>query len=486
MRRDSKDKNVEGVICLEKKEKRYLKYGINLLIATLIMGAILIMPVDLGLTREAVKYLAVLAAMVFMLISGVFDEHVVILATLAACVVLGVASFSTIFSAYSGTTMWMVLTILPITVVIQKSGLMNRIALCLLNIFPSSYKWQLFSLSLSSMLINPLIPSTTAKSSLLASLTASVAEKMKLEKQSKPLTGIFLSVFINGPSMGHIFLSGSVQALLVVGMMPEDMAARFSWMGWLVAASVWAMIAFLMIYVVLLLLYRPEKPVSLTKSEINQMIREMGKMSGTEKLTAGLMILTLAGWITKSWTGIPECIFAIVTYAVLHTVGAISKKEFRSDVPWDVWVYVGGIVCVANLFTTLSIDMWLADTMAPLVKIITCNPIVYIIALVLIVYLCRVFIVSSIATVTIFYVVFAMTAYQLLGINPFITGFLIIGASKSWPTEYTNTNYVTAEAIIGKDSVKFKDAQLMSHLYIVITIVAAIMSIPFWKIAGLM
>ena len=87
---------------------------------------------------------------------------------------------------------------------------------------------------------------------------------------------------------------------------------------------------------------------------------------------------------------------------------------------------------------------------------------------------------------TIFYVVFAMTAYQLLGINPFITGFLIIGASKSWPTEYTNTNYVTAEAIIGKDSVKFKDAQLMSHLYIVITIVAAIMSIPFWKIAGLM
>lgn len=486
MRRDSKDKNVEGVICLEKKEKRYLKYGINLLIATLIMGAILIMPVDLGLTREAVKYLAVLAAMVFMLISGVFDEHVVILATLAACVVLGVASFSTIFSAYSGTTMWMVLTILPITVVIQKSGLMNRIALCLLNIFPSSYKWQLFSLSLSSMLINPLIPSTTAKSSLLASLTASVAEKMKLEKQSKPLTGIFLSVFINGPSMGHIFLSGSVQALLVVGMMPEEIASRFSWMGWLVAASVWAVIAFLMIYVVLLLLYRPEKPVSLTKSEINQMIREMGKMSGTEKLTAGLMILTLAGWITKSWTGIPECIFAIVTYAVLHTVGAISKKEFRSDVPWDVWVYVGGIVCVANLFTTLSIDTWLADTMAPLVKIITCNPIVYIIALVLIVYLCRVFIVSSIATVTIFYVVFAMTAYQLLGINPFITGFLIIGASKSWPTEYTNTNYVTAEAIIGKDSVKFKDAQLMSHLYIVITIVAAIMSIPFWKIAGLM
>lgn len=470
----------------KQKEISYMKYGLNLLIAVLILGTILLLPIEFGLAREAVEYLAILAAMVFMLITGVFDEHVVILATLALCVVLKVASFSTIFSAYSGTTMWMVLTILPITVVIEKSGLMNRIALYLLKIFPNSYKWQLFSLSLSSMVISPLIPSTTAKSSLLASLTAAIAEKMKLEKRSKPLTGIFLAVFINGPSMGHIFLSGSVQALLVVGMMPEEMAVRFSWIGWLAAASVWAVVAFLLIYVILLLLYHPEQPVSLTKEEINQMLEDMGSISGTEKLTAVLMIGTLIGWITKSWTGIPECIFAIVTYAVLYTAGAISKKEFRADVPWDVWVYVGGIVCVANLFTTLEIDVWLAGVMEPMVKIITCNSIVYIIALVLIVYVFRVFIVSSIATVTIFYVVFATTAYQLLGISPFITGFLIIGASKSWPTEYTNTNYVTAEAIVGKDAVRFKDAQVMSHIYILITIVAAIVSIPFWKLIGLM
>ena len=468
------------------RNSSYGKYLVNLGIAVLIMAAVLFLPFDLGLEREAVKYLAVLVSMVFMLITGVFDEHIVILATLAMCVILNVSSFQTIFSAYSGTTMWMVLTILPITVVIQKSGLMNRIALYLLKAFPCSYKWQLFALSLSSMVVSPLIPSTTAKSSLLASLTASVAEKMKLEKQSKPLTGIFLAVFINGPSMGHIFLSGSVQALLVVGMMPEDMANRFSWIGWLASASVWAVIAFILIYFTLLLLYHPSEEVSLTKDEIRQMIDEMGPMSSTEKLTATLMILTLIGWITKTWTNIPECIFAIFTYAILYTTGCISKQEFRKDVPWDIWVYVGGIVCVANLFTTLGIDVWLAEVMEPLVKIITCNPVVYIAALVLIVYAFRVFIVSSIATVTIFYVVFATTAYQLLGISPFITGFLIIGASKSWPTEYTNTNYVTAEAIVGKESVNFKDAQLMSHLYIVITIVAAVASIPFWKLIGLM
>ena len=470
--------NIRGSVCA--------KYILNLVIAAAIMAAILMAPFGTGLEREAVKYLSVLAAMVFMLISGVFDEHIVILASLAACVILKVASFSTIFSAYSGTTMWMVLTILPITVVIQKSGLMNRIALYLLKMVPCSYKWQLFALSLSSMVISPLIPSTTAKSGLLASLIASVADKMKLEKQSRPLTGIFLAVFINGPSMGHIFLSGSVQALLVVGMMPEEMAARFSWFGWLAAASVWAVTAFFLIYAALLLLYRPEKPVSLTKEDIGQMIAEMGEMSRAEKLTAVLMLATLAGWITKSWTGIPECVFAIFTYAVLYTSGNITKKEFRAEVPWDVWIYVGGIVCIASLFTTLGIDVWLAGVMEPLVRIITCDPVVYIAALVLIVYAFRVFIVSSIATVTIFYVVFAASAYQLLGISPFITGFLIIGASKSWPTEYTNTNYVTAEAIVGKESIRFRDAGIMSHIYILIMIIAAIVSIPFWKMIGLM
>lgn len=470
----------------EQSKSLYTKYIFNIVIAAVLMIVVMKLPFDLGLSSAAQNYLAVLVAMVFMLISGVFDEHVVLLLTLSMCVLLNIASFSTIFSAFSGTTMWMVLSILPITVVISKSGLMNRIALYLLEIFPCSYKWQLFALSLSSMIISPLIPSTTAKSSLLASLVESVAKQMKLEKKSKPLTGIFLSVFINGPSMGHIFLSGSVQALLVVGMMPEDMAGKFSWMGWLAAGSVWAVIAFFMIYFLLLAIFGPKEEISLTKSDINKMLNDMGPMSGVEKETAILMIFTLIGWITKDIHGIPECVFAIITYSILFTTGAIDKKEFRSKVPWDVWIYVGGIVCVASLFTTLGIDVWLASVMEPVVKLITCNSIVYITALVLIVYAFRVFIVSSIATVTIFYVVFASTAFQLLGISPFITGFLIIGASKSWPTEYTNTNYVTAEAIVGKDAIPFKDAQLMSHLYIVVTIIAAILSIPFWKIIGLM
>lgn len=468
------------------KENVYLKYIINIAGAAMLIAIITFFPFETGLSKEAQSYLGILAAMVFMLISGVFDEHIVLLMTLSMCVLFKVASFSTIFSAYSGTTMWMVLSILPITVVISKCGLMNRIALYLLKIFPCSYKWQLLALSLSSMIISPLIPSTTAKSSLLASLVASVSEQMKLEKKSKPLTGIFLAVFINGPSMGHIFLSGSVQALLVVGMMPDTMAAGFSWLGWLAAASVWAVIAFALIYIILLFLYSPKESVSLTNKDIDRMLEEMGPMSWVEKQTAILMVFTLIGWITKSWHNIPECVFAIITYSILFTFGAINKDEFRSKVPWDVWIYVGGIVCVANLFTTLGIDIWLAGVMEPVVRLITCNSVVYLVCLVLIVYVFRVFIVSSIATVTIFYVVFAATAYQILGISPFITGFLIIGASKSWPTEYTNTNYVTAEVIVGKDAVDFKESRRMSHLYIVVTIVAAVLSIPFWKMMGLM
>ncbi len=458
----------------------------NLAFAAIIALLFIEIPVELGISIQAKEYIGLLIAMVFMLITGVFDEHIVILLVLSVCVILNIAPFSTVFSAFSGTTMWMVLTILPITVVIKKSGLMNRIALYLLKLFPCSYKWQLLALSLSSMVLNPLIPSTTAKSGLLASLTASVAEKMSLEKKSKPLTGLFLAVFINGPSLGHIFLSGSVQALLVVGMMPEKIADNFSWTGWFIASLVWAIAAFILVYIVLLILYSPKESIGLTKSALNSMINDLGPMSQTEKITGILMVFTLIGWITKNYTGIPECIFAIIVYAFLHTVGAISNQEFRSEIPWDIWIYVGGIVCIASLFTVLEIDVWLAAVMEPIVRLITHNAIIYLIGLVIIVYLFRIFIVSSIATVTIFYVVFASTAYNLLGISPFITGFLIIAASKSWPTEYTNTNFVTAQAIMGKDAVDFKEAQRMSHVFIAITILAAIISIPYWKIIGLM
>ena len=82
------------------KENNGIKYAVNLGIAAIIMALILFLPTDLGLAREAVEYLAILAAMVFMLITGVFDEHIVILATLAMCVIMKVASFSTIFFGF--------------------------------------------------------------------------------------------------------------------------------------------------------------------------------------------------------------------------------------------------------------------------------------------------------------------------------------------------------------------------------------------------
>lgn len=468
------------------RESQYLKYIINLIVAVMVILLIAKLPFDTGLTSQAQNYLGILAAMIFMLISGVFDEHIIIMLTLVVCVLMNITSFSSVFSAFSGSTVWLLVGILPVTAVIIKSGLMNRISLYLLKIFPCSYKWQLLALSISALFVNPLIPSTTAKSSLIATLAASVSKQMKLEKKSKPMAGIFLSLFVNGPSLGHIFLSGSVQAIMVVGMMPEKMAAQFSWIGWLVASSVWALVAFVLIYFAILLIYGPKEPISLTKDDIQQMIYELGPITKIEKQVMVILIITLIGWVTKSIHNIPECVFAVLAYCTLFCLGAIDKKEFRGNVQWDVLIYVGGIICVANLFTTLGIDVWLADVMTPIVSLITCNSIVYIICLVLIVYVFRVFIVSSIATVTIFYVVFAQTAYLNLGISPFITGMLIIGASKSWPTKFTNSNYIAAEAIMGEDALNFKHIQLMSHMYILITIVAAIISIPFWKTAGLM
>lgn len=468
------------------KESQYFKLILNLIVAALVILVIVKLPFDTGLTVQAQNYLGILAAMIFMLISGVFDEHIIIMITLLMCVLLNVASFSSVFSAFSGSTVWLLVGILPVTAVIIKSGLMNRISLYLLKIFPCSYKWQLLALSISALFVNPLIPSTTAKSSLIGTLANAISDQMKLQKKSKPLAGIFLSLFVNGPSLGHIFLSGSVQAIMVVGMMPEEMAAHFSWIGWLAASTVWALAAFVLIYFAILLIYGPKDSISLTKDDIDQMIYDLGPVSTIEKQVMVLLIITLIGWVTKSIHNIPECVFAILAYCTLFCLGAINKKEFRGKVQWDVLIYVGGIICVANLFTTLEIDVWLADVMAPVVSIITCNEIIYIICLVIIVYIFRVFIVSSIATVTIFYVVFAQTAYLNLGISPFITGLLIIGASKSWPTQFTNSNYIAAEAVMGEDTLDFKQVQLMSHIYIIISIVAAIISIPFWKCMGLM
>lgn len=93
-------------------------------------------------------------------------------------------------------------------------------------------------------------------------------------------------------------------------------------------------------------------------------------------------------------------------------------------------------------------------------------------------------IVSSISAASLFYIVFSGPA-QSIGISPWVTAFVIITIGQSWSTRFNNTSYLTAVAVMDDEVLDFREVVKMSHVYVVVSIVGFLLSIPLWKHLGM-
>lgn len=457
----------------------FLKFFVGIVIVILSAG----IPCLEGLSRPGMKYLGILVCMIYYLLVNLCDEYIIVMFSLALCCVMDTRNFTEIFSAFSNTTVWLLIGVLPLSAVIAKSGLMKRIALHVLKLFPNTYQGQMLALTVAGIVISPLIPSITAKASILAPFAVNAAEEMKFEKKSRGMMGLFMAVYLMGAVSGHVFYSGSMNVFIMLGLLPDYMQNNFTWGNWLIGTFVWGLCIYVLGFLAMCIFYKPKKADRMPEHYIEDKIRDMGKMTALEKKVLAVLVVTLAGWITKSMHGVPEGVIALCAVFVLALLGAMDKKDFRSGVAWDMIIFIGGLMCMAALMTDLGVDTWIANLLSPFIKPMLVNEYVFIITLSLLVAVSRYFIVSAISAVSLFFIVFAGPA-QAIGISPWVTGFIIVTIGQLWSTPYNSTTYLTAVAVVGDDVLDFKQAVKMSHAYVIISIVGFLCTIPLWRHLG--
>ena len=87
----------------------------------------------------------------------------VMLAAMCLLPILKITTFAGAFSAWSGSTLWLVIMVFALSVGIANSGLLTRIALKMLSLFPATYKGAVTALMATSVVLGPLVPSLSAK-----------------------------------------------------------------------------------------------------------------------------------------------------------------------------------------------------------------------------------------------------------------------------------------------------------------------------------
>ena len=143
---------------------KFTKKKIIYLIVGLILGiAIMCIPSPEGLEPTAMKVIGILVCAIIWWAGNCFPEVVTAFLMSIAYIVVAKVPIGTSFAAFSGTTFWLLVAAFGLGAASKSCGLLERISLLLLRIFPKSYRGQVFGLLAVTSIVGPFVPSKAAK-----------------------------------------------------------------------------------------------------------------------------------------------------------------------------------------------------------------------------------------------------------------------------------------------------------------------------------
>ena len=457
-------------------KKKLIKICIFVIVSAIAIILAVVEPFA-GLEKKGMIFLGIFVWWVVMMILELIPTHMSTIAALVLSVATGCGTTGDAFGAFAGTTVWLLIGAFGLATSLANSGLLNRLALNIMRIFPGNYTGQVLGLSLASLVCAPCVPSTTAKCSILVPLAGMVGDKMGYKPHSKGAIGLFSVVNIITNFAGCMFLTGGIIVGVIIAMVPET----FTWFSWLKIFIVWGVVVVGLSVLVSLFFYRPGKDEgkNLSKDDIKAMINELGKMSKKETSALIILVLTIAAWMTESMHGIPTYAVAVIAWVLMTACGLFSPMDFMTKILWPIVVLVGGILGIITLLGITGVGAWISNLVAPVVTPFVGSPVLLLVILCVVVTLLMFAMVQGPAQAAVFIALLAGTT-----IHPLIIAFTVMLASQVFVLPFQLSTVISAEGVSG-GRIEHKDIVPTAWAYAVINIIAIVVSVPWWKFLDL-
>ncbi len=446
--------------------------------------AISLIPPPEMLTRQAMVAMGIIVAAILLLTFETFPLFVTTILMCSALVLFKAAEFSVAFGAFAGTTFWLIIGVLGIGIAVNKSGLLKRVSYYALKLFPATFNGIVAALLGVGTILQPSMPSTSAKQSIMAPLAMGIGETLGFEKRSKPMAGLFNAMYVGWSITGTVFISASFLGYLFAGALPEDVRQQFSWGRWFIAMIPWAVIIVLGNYLAITKIYKPETKKDVTKEYINEQLKALGPITRDEKIVSIIMLITLALWITEGLTGISSTVTALLSLMAMLIAGVYTPKDFNTNMNWSLIFFIGGVLNISGVMSKLSITDWLGTIVEPLLGGLITKPYLFTLVLVVVLYLIRFVIVDLISPVILLTIVLTPVATSA-GMSPWVVMMISYTSVCIWTTKYNNSNMLVGYAAAGGDeNLDFKHVQVGAFAHLAVNLVALMVSIPYWQLLG--
>lgn len=271
-------------------------------------------------------------------------------------------------SGFASPSLWLLLTGFVISIAMTKTGVAKRIALKMMKSFGRTPRGAIAASMLANFVVAPLTPSNTARTAAMLPIIEGIATAYNAKPgQSNFGKALALAATFTSNITGSAFLTGTIPNPVSIGLIAAAAGASVftTWSYWALAA-VPTNIAILVATLWLCTwMFPPEvKSVPGGMEYVEKQLTDMGPMSLDEKKAIGYFLLALTLWSTDSIHKFDSTMvaFFVGLLIFLPKIGILNWKDTEKSLPWELFVYFGGVLTLSGVLMQTKSFEWLIKT----------------------------------------------------------------------------------------------------------------------------
>ncbi|MGU3284835.1 SLC13 family permease [Methylobacterium sp. WL7] len=258
--------------------------------------------------------------------TALLPEIVTALAFFGLAMLLHLGSAATVFSGFSASAFWLVLSGMVVGQGMTRTGLGARMAGALAGRLSGSYAHFIAGLVTLSFLIAFVMPSNLGRIALMIPVTLALCDGFGLAPGRPGRTGAVLAVGVATPILSAAILPANVPNLVMAGSAEQVLGLHLSYLSYFVLhAPVLAVVKGAMLVALIVRLF-PDR-----LSPDARALPALPPVSGAERRLALILACTLALWMTDSLHGLaPAWVgLAAAVICLLPRVGVLPPESFQ-------------------------------------------------------------------------------------------------------------------------------------------------------------
>ena len=308
-----------------------LKRVFPILMAT----AIWFTPVPAGLTPQSWHLFAIFSTAIISVLLSLYSLLTSTMLAAGAVVLTNTISPEKAFAGFANSSVLLVVVAFLVAQAVVKCGLGQRIALFMVSLFGRSSTGLAYSIVLTDAAIAPAFPSNTARGGVLFPIVLSVARgsgSLPDDEKGRRLGGYLMFCAMASLAVSSALWMTATSANPIAIQVAQKYGVNVDFGKWLIASSVPALIAILLLPRLISRLFppgvgaTPEAPAAARKA-----LKELGPLSREEWLTAIAFMFMVSGWIMADKIHLSVTSIAFAGLGLLLMTGVLTANDIATQ-----------------------------------------------------------------------------------------------------------------------------------------------------------